>query len=335
MVLVTGGAGYIGSHTCVELLNNGYQIAVIDNLSNSHPQAIDRVKEITGRDFPFHEGDVCDEAALDEICKAYPFDCVIHFAGLKAVGESVDLPLAYYKNNIGSTVKLLEAMGKYKINNFIFSSSATVYSGENTMPLTESSVRGCINPYGWTKFMNEQIIRDTATARAGMSAVLLRYFNPIGAHESGQIGENPSGVPNNLMPFISQTVAGKYAELSVYGNDYDTPDGTCIRDYIHVTDLAAGHVAAIRFCQSHKGTRAFNLGTGQGTSVLEMVHTFERVNGVKVPYRIAPRRPGDFPVSYADPSQAEETLHWRAEKTLEQACADTWRWQKKNPNGYS
>ncbi|MCL2604995.1 MAG: UDP-glucose 4-epimerase GalE [Defluviitaleaceae bacterium] len=335
MVLVTGGAGYIGSHTCVELLNKGYEIAVVDNLSNSHPLAIERMKAITGKDFPFYTADVCDESALDKIFSAHSIDCVIHFAGLKAVGESVAIPIAYYKNNLLSTLALLEAMKRHKVRNFIFSSSATVYSGDNTMPLTEEANLGnCSCPYGWTKYMNEQIITDCVNAEKNMSAVLLRYFNPIGAHESGLIGEDPTGIPNNLLPFIAQTAVGKHKEVAVHGDDYDTPDGTGVRDYIHVNDLATGHVAAIKFCKSAKGTHAFNLGSGKGVSVLEMIHTFEKVSGVKIPYRIAPRRSGDLAVGYADPSKAAEILNWRTVKTLEDGLADSWRWQSRNPEGY-
>jgi len=334
MVLVTGGAGYIGSHTCVELLKNGYDIVVVDNLINSHPKAIERVKRLAGKDFLFYEMDVCCETSLDTICNKHKIDCVIHFAGLKAVGESVAIPIAYYENNIVSTLALLKTMKKHGIRNIIFSSSATVYSGENTMPLTEDSLLGCTNPYGWTKYMNEQIISDAVAAETKMSAVLLRYFNPIGAHESGLIGEDPRGIPNNLLPFLAQLAAGKHEELSVYGDDYDTIDGTGVRDYIHVCDLAAGHVAAIKFCQSAKGTHAFNLGTGQGTSVLEMVNVFEKVSNVKIPYTIAPRRPGDLAASYADPTKAEKLLNWRTKKSLIEALTDTWRWQTNNPNGY-
>jgi len=334
MILVTGGAGYIGSHTCVELLKNGYEIAVVDNFVNSHPKAVDRVKEISGKEFTFYNADVCDESAMETIFAAHDFDCVIHFAGLKAVGESVAKPLMYYENNIGSTVVLLKVMDKYDVRRIIFSSSATVYSGVNPMPLTEDSVLGCINPYGWTKYMCEQIISDYTVAQPKASAVLLRYFNPIGAHESGLIGENPTGIPNNLLPFISQTAAGKRAELAVHGNDYDTVDGTGVRDYIHVIDLAAGHVAAIKYCGKNTGARAANLGTGKGASVLEMVNTFEKVNNVKVPYRIGPRRPGDLATCYADPAEAEKTLKWRTHKSLEEACADIWRWQSNNPHGY-
>jgi len=334
-IFVTGGAGYIGSHTCLELLKNNYEIVVADNFVNSQPEAITRVKEIAGKDFPFYELDICDEAALDKVCGIHKPDCVIHFAGLKAVGESVAMPMMYYENNIGSTMKLLKAMEKHDIHHIIFSSSATVYSGKNTMPLTEDSELGCINPYGWTKFMCEQIISDAVLANNNWSAVLLRYFNPIGAHESGLIGEDPSGIPNNLLPLLSQTAAGKHKELPICGNDYDTVDGTGVRDYLHVVDLAAGHVAAIKYCTSTKGAYPFNLGTGRGTSVLEMVSTFEKVNNVCIPQRIVERRPGDQAESYADPSKAEKLLEWRAVKTLEEACIDLWRWQTNNPNGYN
>ena len=334
MILVTGGAGYIGSHTCIELLKNGYHIVVVDNFANSNPEAVKRVKEISGKDFPFYELDVCDAVALDEVCSKHRFNCVIHFAGLKAVGESVAIPLAYYENNVGSTITLLETMTKHDIPHIIFSSSATVYTEGSPMPLTEDATLGCTNPYGWTKFMCEQIIRDTVAARENWSAVLLRYFNPIGAHESGRIGEDPSGIPNNLLPYIAQTAVGKRQELSVYGNDYDTADGTGVRDYIHVTDLATGHVAAVKYSLETEGTHAINLGTGHGTSVLEMVHAFERVNGVKVPYRMVDRRPGDIATCYADPVKAEKLLGWKTKKTLDEALADTWRWQKNNPGGY-
>ena len=334
MILVTGGAGYIGSHTAVVLLEQGYEIVVVDNLSNSHPKAIERVKQITGKDFPFYEVDLRDASKLAAICEKHQPTAAIHFAGLKAVGESVKMPLAYYQNNIDSTLNLLKTMIDHEIKQVIFSSSATVYSATNTMPLTESAARGCTNPYGWTKFVCEQIIKDTVSANAGFSAVLLRYFNPVGAHESGLIGENPLGIPNNLVPFIAQTAAGKHKELAVYGDDYDTKDGTGVRDYIHVTDLAVGHVAAINFCASNDGTHVFNLGTGQGTSVLEMVHAFENANGVKVPVCIAPRRAGDLATCYADPGKAKEVLRWNAKKSIDEMCVDVWRWQSMNPNGY-
>jgi len=330
MILVTGGAGYIGSHTCVELLENGYDIVVADNLTNSHHSVVERVREITGKDFPFYEINVCDEAALGKLCAAHNIDCVIHFAGFKAVGESVAMPLSYYQNNIVSTISVLKAMQQHGIKNIIFSSSATVYSGENAIPYTEDSLRGCTNPYGWTKYMCEQIITDTVAACEGMSAVLLRYFNPVGAHESGLIGEDPIGIPNNLLPFISQTAIGKHKELLVYGDDYDTKDGTGVRDYIHVTDLAAGHVAAIKYCNLNIGTEAFNLGSGEGTSVLEMITAFEAVNNVKVPYRVAPRRAGDLASYYADPKKAARLLGWHTQKSLEDGLVDTWRWQTNN-----
>ncbi|MCL2360607.1 MAG: UDP-glucose 4-epimerase GalE [Defluviitaleaceae bacterium] len=334
-VLVTGGAGYIGSHTCIELIKNGYEIVVVDNFVNSHPKAVERVKKITGVDFPFYDMDLLDAPALDNVCKAHKIDCIVHFAGLKAVGESVAKPLEYYENNLCSTMNLLKTMADYDIRHMVFSSSATVYSGDNPMPLTEDSNRGCINPYGWTKYMCEQIISDWVAAKENASAVLLRYFNPIGAHESGLIGDDPAGIPNNLLPYITQAAAGKLPELPVTGADYDTPDGTGIRDYLHVTDLAAGHVAAIKFAEKNKNAHAFNLGTGKGVSVFEMIHAFEKVNGVKVPYRVVDRRPGDQPVSFADPSKATKLLNWQTEKSLEEALGDMWRWQTNNPNGYT
>ena len=335
-VLVTGGAGYIGTHTCVELLKSGYKIVVADNFSNSNPKALARVKEITGADFPFYEMDICDEAALDKLCTTHRPQAVIHFAGLKAVGKSVAEPLSYYQNNLFSTINIMKAMGKHDIKHMIFSSSATVYSGNNTMPLTEeSNTGGCTNPYGWTKFMCEQIITDAVAASGGkMNAIILRYFNPIGAHESGLIGEDPTGIPNNLLPFLTQVAAGRHPELPVTGADYDTPDGTGIRDYLHVTDLACGHVSAIQYAGANPGTHVFNLGTGKGISVLEMIHAFQRVNGIEVPHRIVDRRPGDLAISYADPAKAQELMGWRAEKTADEAYADVWRWQTMNPQGY-
>jgi len=328
MILVTGGAGYIGTHTCVELLQMGHKIVVVDNFTNSHPQAIENVRKITGCDFPFVEMDVCNSDALDKVCETYKPTCIIHFAGLKAVGESVAKPLKYYQNNLYSTVNLLRAMEKYDIPHIIFSSSATVYSPANTMPLTEESTLGsCTNPYGWTKFMCEQIIADTAKNHNHWTAVLLRYFNPIGAHESGLIGEDPQGIPNNLVPYVNQAAAGIRPELPVTGHDYPTPDGTGVRDYLHICDLAAGHVAAVNFCKREKGTHAFNLGTGRGSSVLEIIHTFERANNVKVPYRLTDRRPGDIATCYADCTKAEKVLGWSAKKSLEDACRDLWQWQ--------
>lgn len=334
-VLVTGGAGYIGSHTCVELLDSGHTPIVIDNLCNSSSESLRRVEKITGVSVRFYEGDVRDEALLDTIFLSHSIDCVIHFAGLKAVGESVAKPLLYYRNNLDATLILCCAMERHGVKRLIFSSSATVYSGDNEMPLHESSRTGnCTNPYGWTKYMGEQLLRDIARADPEWSVVNLRYFNPVGAHESGLIGEHPNGSPNNLMPYISQTAIGKRKCLSVFGNDYPTPDGTGVRDYIHVVDLAKGHVAAISYLMEHTGESVFNLGTGHGYSVLDMVHAFETANHVSVPYVITGRRPGDLPTCYADPEKSARELGWRAEKTLEDMCRDTWNWQKQNPNGY-
>ena len=334
-VLVTGGAGYIGSHTCVELLEEGLDVVVIDNLVNSSEKSLERVEEITGKHVYFYQNDVRDRAALDRIFEKHDIGCAIHFAGLKAVGESVAMPLEYYDNNLFSTITLCEAMRDHGVKNIVFSSSATVYSGDNEMPLRESSRTGmCTNPYGWTKYMCEQILRDTAKANPDWSVNLLRYFNPIGAHPSGLTGEDPSGIPNNLLPYISQVAVGRRDHLTVYGNDYDTPDGTGVRDYIHVVDLARGHVSAIKFMQDHKGENVFNLGTGHGCSVLDMVNTFERVNGVKIPYVISGRRPGDLASVYASPDKSAELLGWKAVYGLEEMCRDAWNWQKKNPMGY-
>ena len=334
-ILVTGGAGYIGSHTCVELLNKGMEVVVIDNLVNSSSRSLERVRQITGKSLEFYQKDVRDRAALDEIFDKHDINCVIHFAGLKAVGESVVMPLEYYDNNLYSTVILAEAMRDHGVKNIVFSSSATVYSADNTVPLKESSKTGmCTNPYGWTKYMNEQILRDSAKAIDDWAVVLLRYFNPIGAHSSGLIGEDPRGVPNNLMPYISQVAIGRREHLNVFGNDYDTHDGTGVRDYIHVVDLARGHVAAIEYMQTHRGESVFNLGTGTGYSVLDMVHAFERVTGKKVPYEIAARRPGDIGTVYASPDKSAELLGWKAEYDLDDMCRDAWAWQSKNPMGY-
>ena len=333
-ILITGGAGYIGSHTCVCLLEQGYDIVVVDNYNNSSPESLRRVQEITGKSFPFYEADVRDEEKLCEIMEKHGVDCVIHFAGFKAVGESVAKPLDYYENNLCTTLALARAMEKKNVKKIIFSSSATVYSAENSVPLTEEGRLGCSNPYGWTKFMNEQILRDAANAHSDWSVVLLRYFNPIGAHESGRIGEDPTGVPNNLMPYISQTAIGRRDHLNVWGNDYDTHDGTGVRDYIHVMDLARGHVAAVRYADRTTGCDAVNLGTGVGYSVLDMVRAFEKVNGLTVKYEIGPRRPGDLATVYSDPTKAEKVLGWKAVKTLEDMCRDLWNWQKQNPNGY-
>ena len=334
-VLVTGGAGYIGSHTCVELIEAGHQPIAVDNLVNASAESLRRVAQITGKEVPFIDGDVCDEALMEKVFSENEIDCVIHFAGLKAVGESVEKPLAYYSNNLTSTMNLCKVMGRHGVKKIIFSSSATVYDRDNTMPLREDSKIGnCTNPYGWTKFMCEEILRDVAKADKEWSVVLLRYFNPVGAHPSGLIGEHPNGIPNNLMPFISQTAIGKREKLSVFGNDYPTPDGTGVRDYIHVVDLARGHVAAIDYLCSHTGEAVFNLGTGNGYSVLDMVNAFEKANGVKVPYVIAPRRSGDVAVCYADPAKSAEVLGWHAQYNLEDMCRDTWHWQSMNPNGY-
>ncbi len=334
-VLVTGGAGYIGSHTCLELLESGYGVVVIDNLCNSNPKSLDRVESLTGKKLRFYEGDVRDEAMLRKIFAENEIGCVIHFAGLKAVGESVAKPWEYYDNNLNSTLVLTKVMKEVGMKNIIFSSSATVYTADNEMPLKETSrTGGCTNPYGWTKYMTEQILSGISHADKDWSVVLLRYFNPIGAHESGVIGEDPRGIPNNLMPFITQVAIGRREKLSVFGNDYDTPDGTGVRDYIHVVDLAKGHVAAVKYACGHQGCEVFNLGTGTGYSVLDMVRTFQEVNGVKVPYEVVPRRPGDIATCYADPGKSEKVLGWKASHTLADMCRDSWNWQSKNPMGY-
>jgi UDP-glucose 4-epimerase len=334
-VLVTGGAGYIGSHTCVELLNSGYGVVVIDNLCNSNPKSLDRVRELTGKELTFYEGDVRDEALLKKIFAENDIGCVIHFAGLKAVGESVSIPWKYYDNNLNSTLVLTKVMKEVGMMNIIFSSSATVYTADNEMPLKETSrTGGCTNPYGWTKYMTEVILSDMSKAEKDWSVVLLRYFNPIGAHPSGRMGEDPRGIPNNLMPYITQVAVGRREKLSVYGNDYPTHDGTGVRDYIHVVDLAKGHVAAVDYACKHKGCEVFNLGTGVGVSVLDMVNTFREVNQVELPYVIAPRRPGDIATCYADPSKSREVLGWTAEHDLADMCRDSWNWQKNNPMGY-
>ena len=334
-VLVTGGAGYIGSHTCLELLENGYGVIVIDNLCNSNPKSLDRVQELTGKTLKFYEGDVRDETLLTKIFTENEIGCVIHFAGLKAVGESVAKPWEYYDNNLNSTLVLTKVMKQFGMKNIIFSSSATVYTADNEMPLKETSRTGnCTNPYGWTKYMTEQILSGMATAEADWSIVLLRYFNPIGAHKSGRIGEDPRGIPNNLMPYITQVAVGRRESLSIFGDDYDTPDGTGVRDYIHVVDLAKGHVAAVRYATENKGCEVFNLGTGVGYSVLDMVHAFIDANRVPVPYNIVERRPGDIATCYADPAKSLEKLGWKAELGLTEMCRDSWNWQKNNPMGY-
>ena len=334
-VLVTGGAGYIGSHTCLELLENGYGVVVIDNLCNSNPESLNRVQKLTGKTLKFYEGDVRDEALLKKIFAENEISCVIHFAGLKAVGESVAKPWEYYDNNLNTTLVLTKVMKEVGMKNIIFSSSATVYTADNEMPLRETSrTGGCTNPYGWTKYMTEQILSGISHADPEWSVVLLRYFNPIGAHKSGLIGEDPRGIPNNLMPYITQVAIGRREKLSVYGNDYPTHDGTGVRDYIHVVDLAKGHVAAVKYVTEHQGCEVFNLGTGVGYSVLDMVNTFMEVNNVKVPYVITDRRPGDIATCYADPSKSREILHWQAKETLADMCRDSWNWQKKNPQGF-
>ncbi|UAL47098.1 UDP-glucose 4-epimerase GalE [Sutcliffiella horikoshii] len=333
-ILVTGGAGYIGSHTSVELLNAGYDIVIVDNFSNSNHVSLDRVKEITGKDFAFHEVDLLDKESLDKVFREHSIEAVIHFAGLKAVGESVEKPLFYYHNNITGTLYLCEVMQEHGVKNIVFSSSATVYGLPESVPISESFPLSATNPYGQTKLMIEQIMRDLQVADPDWSISLLRYFNPIGAHESGRIGEDPNGIPNNLMPFITQVAIGKLPQLQVFGNDYDTVDGTGVRDYIHVVDLAKGHLKALEKVLSDKGVNAYNLGTGNGYSVLEMVKAFEKASERDVPYKIVARRPGDIGECFADPTKAKEELGWQAEKGLDEMCQDSWKWQKNNPNGY-
>lgn len=333
-VLVTGGAGYIGSHTCVQLLEAGYDIVVIDNLSNSKMEAVRRVKELTGKDFAFIKGDIRDSALLDEIFRKYDIESVVHFAGLKAVGESVSVPLRYYHNNVTGSIMLFESMQRNGVKNIVFSSSATVYGMAEKMPLREDSPLGAVNPYGRTKLMIEDILRDIYVSDNSWNIILLRYFNPVGAHPGGRIGEDPNGIPNNLMPYISQVAVGKLKELSVFGNDYPTPDGTCIRDYIHVMDLADGHVKALEKLREDPGVVVYNLGTGKGSSVMEMIAAFAEATGIKIPYRITGRRPGDAPVSYADPSKAEKELGWKAKRDIIDMCRDLWTWQSQNPDGY-
>ncbi len=335
-ILVTGGAGYIGSHTCVELLNAGYEIVVVDNLYNSSEEAVKRVEQITGKKVPFYEVDIRDEQGLTDVFEKESIDSVIHFAGLKAVGESVAKPLEYYENNIGGTITLCSVMKKFGVKNIIFSSSATVYGDPAFIPITEECPKGiCTNPYGWTKWMLEQILTDLHTADKEWNVVLLRYFNPIGAHKSGMIGEDPKGIPNNLMPYISQVAIGKLPCLGVFGDDYDTHDGTGVRDYIHVVDLAIGHVKSLKKIEEKAGVCVYNLGTGVGYSVLDMLHAFEKACGKELPYQIKPRRPGDIATCYAKATKAEEELGWVAERGLEEMCEDTWRWQSQNPDGYN
>lgn len=333
-ILLTGGAGYIGSHTCIELTKAGYEVIIVDDFSNADPKVMERIREITGKEIRLYRADVADKAALSKIFEENKIETVIHFAGFKAVGESCRLPIKYYRNNIDTTLTLLEVMQEHGVHNIVFSSSATVYGIPKKVPLTEDMDTGCTNPYGWTKLMIEQILRDAAAADKELCVVLLRYFNPIGAHESGRIGELPNGIPNNLMPYITQVAIGKLRQLSVFGNDYLTHDGTGVRDYIHVVDLAKGHLAAVRYAEGHKGSEVFNLGTGIGYSVLDIVNAFEKVNGVKIPYVITERRAGDVAECYADPKKAKEILGWQAEKDLEDMCRDSWRWQSNNPQGY-
>lgn len=333
-ILVTGGAGYIGSHTVVELIKLGKEVVIVDNLSNSSILVLDRIEEITGKRPTFYELDVADKAALRSVFEKESIEAAIHFAGYKAVGESVEKPVMYYENNIMSTLALVEVMAEFGVKKIVFSSSATVYGLNNPSPLVENMPTSATNPYGYTKVMLEQILCDLEVSDKEWSVALLRYFNPIGAHESGLIGEDPAGIPNNLMPFIAQVAVGKRAELSVFGNDYDTLDGTGVRDYIHVVDLALGHIKALEKISDTTGVYTYNLGSGQGTSVLELVQAFEKVNGVPVPYKIVDRRPGDVATCYANADKALAELNWKTEKTIEDMCRDTWNWQSKNPNGY-
>lgn len=333
-VLVTGGAGYIGSHTCVELLNEGYDVIVIDNLSNSSEKSLKRVEEITGKKLTFYKADLLDREAVENIFRNEKIDSVIHFAGLKAVGESVSRPLEYYYNNITGTLVLCYIMRKYGVTDLVFSSSATVYGNPKTVPIKEDFPLSVTNPYGRTKLMIEEILRDLYVSDNTWNIVLLRYFNPVGAHKSGRIGEDPRGIPNNLVPYITQVAVGKLDFLGVFGNDYDTPDGTGVRDYIHVVDLAKGHLKALEKLKESKGVLTYNLGTGKGYSVMEMLKSFEKVCQKPIKYKIMPRRPGDIATCYADPTKAREELGWVAEKGLPEMCEDSWRWQKNNPNGY-
>jgi len=335
MILVTGGAGYIGSHTVLKLLERGFDVAVADNFINSKTKVIERMKKLAKRDFSFYETDVREKDQLDKIFSENKIDLVIHFAGLKAPGESVDKPLEYYANNLDSTIALTCAMNEHGVFKLVFSSSAAVYDLRSDMPLDEASPTGnCANPYGRSKRMCEQILTDAVNANKLRSVALLRYFNPIGAHESGQIGEDPQDTPNNLMPYITQTAVGRRSRLYVYGNDYDTPDGTGVRDYIHVEDLAAGHIAAIEYLENNHGVSVFNLGAGKGVSVMELICAFEKASGVEIKTEFAARRPGDSPICYASVDKAKTLLGWEAKKTIAEACADSWRWQKSNPNGY-
>lgn len=334
-VLVTGGAGYIGSHTCVELLNAGKDVVIVDNFYNCKKSSLDRIRALVNKDFKFYECDIRDKKGLDEIFKKEKIDSVIHFAGLKAVGESVHKPLEYFDNNVTGTLILLDVMRNNGCKKIVFSSSATVYGMSNISPLTEDmEVGGVTNPYGRTKYMIECILKDLYTSDNSWSICLLRYFNPIGAHKSGTMGEDPNGIPNNLMPYITQVAIGKREYLNVWGNDYDTPDGTGVRDYIHVVDLALGHIKAVEKVENNEGLFIYNLGTGKGYSVLDVVKAFEKASGVNIPYKIGPRRDGDIATCYSDPSKAEKELGWKAQRDIEEMCEDSWRWQKQNPNGY-
>ena len=335
-ILVTGGAGYIGSHTCVELLEAGYEVVIVDNLYNASRKAVDRIEQITGKKAAFYQEDICDGEALEQIFSREKIDAVIHFAGYKAVGESVAKPLEYYRNNLQGTMTLCDVMRKHGVKNIIFSSSATVYGDPAEIPITENCPKGiCTNPYGWTKWMLEQVLMDIQKADPEWNVILLRYFNPIGAHRSGMIGEDPKGIPNNLLPYVAQVAIGKLKCLGVFGNDYDTPDGTGVRDYIHVVDLARGHVKAVEKLSDKEGVSIYNLGTGKGYSVLEVVHAFERACGHEIPYEIKPRRAGDIATCYCDPKKAREELGWQADYGIDDMCEDSWRWQSQNPNGYN
>ncbi len=333
-ILVTGGAGYIGSHTCVELLNAGYQVSVVDNLVNSKYESLRRVETITGKKIAFHQVDILDRPALEKIFQSQDFQAVIHFAALKAVGESVQKPLAYYHNNVSGTIVLCETMAKFNCKNIVFSSSATVYGAPEKMPIREDFPLYALNPYGHTKVIMEQVLRDVVVGDPEWNAILLRYFNPIGAHPSGLIGEDPSGIPNNLVPFVAQVAVGKRPFLNIFGSDYPTPDGTGIRDYIHIVDLARGHLKAIAKLDARPGAVAYNLGTGKGYSVFEVVRAYEKACAKAIPFKISPRRPGDSAVSYADPALAEKELAWKAQFGIDEMCADSWRWQSNNPNGF-
>ncbi len=335
-ILVTGGAGYIGSHTCVELLNAGYEVVIVDNLYNASEEAVNRIEQITGKKTVFYKADICDRSAMEKIFSEEKIDAVIHFAGYKAVGESVRKPVEYYTNNLTGTLTLTDVMRGAGVKNIIFSSSATVYGDPAFVPITEDCPKGvCTNPYGWTKWMLEQILTDIHTSDPEWNVILLRYFNPIGAHPSGMIGEDPKGIPNNLLPYVAQVAIGKLPCIGVFGNDYDTPDGTGVRDYIHVVDLAAGHVKALAKLKENAGVCVYNLGTGNGYSVLQVIHAFEKACGHELAFEIKPRRPGDIAVCYCDPSKAERELGWKAQFGIEQMCADSWNWQSKNPNGYN